>query len=231
MDAKLPPIPNLENVEQQLRAAAVENDDGVMYIRASVAARIIGVGPGTQTQWIRNGKIRPHRYRVPQSRKAPRGILTAWPLDQAIACAHSYCTRRNKPWSSIEDDYLCDHLVEKSLDQIAASLGRTVHGISQRATELGVTQRDAQGLLTTGQVAALCGVSRECVQYWIFNKPLPLNYQRTPSADAAKLISETDLRAFFESNPDTFKRLSKTARGRVERYTMKPHERRKAVAA
>ena len=62
--------PDVTGVIELLTAAAVEHD-GDRMIRASVAARIIGIGPGMQTRWIRGGKIKPTRYRVPLSPKAP----------------------------------------------------------------------------------------------------------------------------------------------------------------
>jgi DNA-binding transcriptional regulator YdaS (Cro superfamily) len=231
MDATKPNIPDPDQIERELAAASAEHDDGKRYVRASVAARIIGVGPGLQTRWIRDGRIMPMRFRVPRGPRAPRGILTAWPLNQAIVCARRYWTNSNRKWTEEEDEFLLAALGELDHATIAAGLQRSACAIAQRATDLGYTQRNAQGLLTTGEVARLCGVSREAVNNWCLKMARPLRFSRVPSADRAKLISTDDLRGFFKANPASFERLSKQAQARIDRVTMTVHQRRKAVAA
>lgn len=230
MDALELNIPNVDEIERELTDAAHPAEDGTLYVRAFIAAKIIGITPSVQSAWIRDRRIKPLRLSVPPSQTASRGFITAWPLDQAIACARRYWTQGRRKWTMAEDDYLADKLGTWSAKRIARMLGRTEDGVRQRSTYLGITPRNAQGKLTTGEVARLCDVSRECVQYWIFKMATPLRYRRTATRDRAKVITADAIRIFFRDNPAVFDRLSKTARRRVENYAGTVHQRRKAVA-
>ena len=215
--------------ELKLRQASVEHD-GERFIRASVAARIIGIGPGMQTRWIKDGHVVPRRFQVPRGRKAPRGIVTAWPLNQTIERARAYRPQSERSWSEQEIDELAESIGTLRIEKIAQRLGRSVGAVRDKMMELGINQRNAQGFMTTGQIAKLCGVSREAVQQWCLRSSPPLKFRRSPAQDRVKLIDPEDLVAFLRQHPAILNKKSWTIQRRIERRLKPLHERRKAVS-
>lgn len=218
--------PEKRRIVEQLEASAVEHE-GVGYIRASVAAKIIGISPGMQTRWITDGHIEPLRMRVPRGEHAPRGILTAWPLDQTIQRAIAYRPMIVQAWSGDQLDYLLDHAGLASLQDIAEHLGRSVCAVNDKMASLGINQRTAQGLMTTGQVAKLCGINIEAVQNWCLRRDPSLRFVRSPGRDRVKLIDPADLKTFFEQTPQLLENKPPAVQRRVRRFLKPASKRRK----
>ena len=213
---------------ERLEAAAVEVG-GRQLIRAAKAAKIIGCNAGMQTGWIRHGRITPARCRVKPSQTSPSGWVTGWPLIQAINCGLSY-RRISRPWTEAEEGRLMELLGTIPIQQVARKLGRTVCAVRHHYCHLGVNEDNAQGLMTVGVVADLCGVQSVTVRKWCNTRKPPLGHTRLPSKRRQYMVSMDSLAVFFGRHPDKFDRLSKPARRRIERATMSPANRRKAVA-
>ncbi len=231
MDATRLNIPNLNKLKRQLTDASAEHDDGKRYVRASVAARIIGVTPGHQTMWIRACWITPLRFRVPNCRAANNGRVTCWPLDQAITAARRYWTG-NRKWRPADDDYLLEKIGRVPLDRLATVMGRSVEAITQRARYHGVNQYNAQGELTPPLVARLCGVSRSCVlRVWCKECDPPLRARRMADAKGTLMISANSLRQFFRDHPEIYARRAENAKRRINAFISAGGRTLKAVAA
>jgi transposase len=218
--------PDKRRIVEQLEAAAVEHD-GASFIRASVAARIIGISPGVQTRWIADGHIEPVRLTVPRGGHAPRGILTAWPLAQTIQRAIAYRPLIVQAWSDDDLDYLLDHAGVDSVQDIAEHLGRSIYSVGDKMASLGINQRTAQGLMTTGQVAKLCGVHIEAIQTWCLRRDPALRFIRSPAGDRVKLIDPADLKTFFEQTPQLLDNKPPAVQRRVRRFLKPAAQRRK----
>ena len=95
---------------------------------------------------------------------------------------------------------------------IGRRLDRSAGAVQRRAADLGLTHRFAEGLLTTGDAARLCGVSRVAVGYWC-DRGLPS--KRTPTGDRARLIHPADLLVHVRDLP-TWERMSAAQRRRLE---------------
>ncbi|MBB6429194.1 hypothetical protein [Algisphaera agarilytica] len=206
------PTRDITMIEQRLTDASVLHE-GVRYVRASVASKIIGIGPGGQTCWIRLGKITPLRFKVPRSSKAPNGVLTAWPLDQTLKAARGYKPMSERRWSVEEDQYLEDRLGKATHQTIGRHLGRSANAVRSRAKQLGITPRSADGLLTTVAAAKLCGVSVQAIRYWIVSGGLPVRHE--PAGQKAALIHPANLLDHVRRMP-TWQRLTEPQRHRLE---------------
>ncbi len=231
MDATTPPIPDLDQLERELTDASAEHDDGKRYVRASVACRIIGIGPSLGVHWRRRGFVRAIKFKIPSQRGSVRGEVVAWSLEDTIKQARAYWSGRCRHWTRQEDDHLLDQLGRVPIQRLGDQLGRTVKAIRARAGELGLNQLNAQGEYTTGEIARLCGVPLNRVVGWCDRKRSPLNHRRAPDGRRTRLIQEDALRRFLSNNPKISGKLTPIARERIARATMTAFERRKAVAA
>ncbi|MEM8781923.1 MAG: hypothetical protein AAGE65_03615 [Planctomycetota bacterium] len=204
-----------ERLAAELTAASKEID-GVRYLRASVAARILGVGPGHQSAYIRDGRIMPVRVRVPRSPQAPRGLLTALPLGQTIALLDRPIKR---DWTASEDAQLADRMAAGTPTKTIARLhGRTVKAVRRRALHLRLHRRHETALLTTGNVAQLCGVSRQAVRWWTEHG---LAYTPMRDGQRERMIDPKYLIAYLSDKP-TWSKLSARRRERLEAMAMTP---------
>ncbi|MEM6503926.1 MAG: hypothetical protein AAF711_00515 [Planctomycetota bacterium] len=231
MDANKPYIPDLSELKRKLLDASSEHDDGHRYVRASVAAKVIGIGPSLGVHWVKRGLVRALKFRIPSRRGSVRGEVVAWRVDDAIEQARAYWSGRCRHWTRQEDDRLLDRLGRIPIERLAIELGRTVKAVRGRAGELGLNQLNAQGEYTTGEVARLCGVPLNRVVAWCDRRHSPLKHRRLHDGRRTRLIQEVSLRHFLSSNPQILAGLSVVARQRVERATMTSAERRKVVAA
>jgi len=219
--------PEDRDLVERLEAAAVEVH-GERLIRACVAARIIGCAAGMQTTWINNGRITPSRARVTPSQRNPSGWVTGWPLAQAINCGLSH-HRMSRPWTEEDEDQLMEMLGTRPIEEVAELLDRSVCAVRERYRQLGVTETDAQGLMTVGVAASLCGVAPVTVRKWCTDRVPRLHHTRLPSRRRNYMISIDALGAFFRRHPDKFDRLSMSAQRRIERAGQSAGARRQAV--
>jgi hypothetical protein len=216
-DATTPGTPDKQQIIDALTAAAKPASDGTLYIRACVACKIIGVGPGSQSMWERRGKIAPTRFRVPPRQGASMGVVVAWPLDQVIWYVKQRIPASERVWSERDDNYLLESLGKLSLDAIARELGRTINAVQCRGYDLGVNMHTNAGKLTTGDIAGLCRRTRQAVQLWCSRGDL--RYTRLPMGRGDKLIDPADLIAFLKRNPKIYNGLPDASRRRLERMT------------
>lgn len=229
MDANLN-IPNLDDLSRQLRDASAVHDDALRYVRAARAAKIIGISPSLGVYWVRRGFVRAIKFRIPSQPGSVRGEVVAWRLDDAIEQAQRYWSGRCRRWSHREDDYLLERLGTMPIQQLATELGRSVKAVRMRAGELGLNQKNAQGELTTVQVAQLLSLPYNRVVAWCSRSgSTRLDHRRLDDAPRTRLIDENQLGRFLKNNPKIASKLSPFARQRVERLTMTSRDRRKAV--
>lgn len=219
--------PEDRDMVERLEAAAVEVGDEWL-VRACVAAKIIGCSAGMQTQWIKSGRITPSRARVAASQRNPSGWVTGWPLAQAINCGLSH-HRMSRPWTEEDEDRLMELLGTQPIEEVAELLGRSVCAVRERYRQLGVTETDAQGLMTVGVAASLCGVAPVTVRKWCTHRVPRLHHTRLPSRRRNYMISIDSLLVFFRRHPEKFDRLSMAAQRRIERAGLGAGVRRKAV--
>lgn len=199
---------------EQLTAAAKPASDGTLYIRACVACQIIGVGRGVHSTWIRDGHIKPRRFRVKPCRQAMNGRVAAWPLGQVIAAAKAYRPASQRQWSEREDDLLCEKLGRAPVRSIAEQLGRSYTAVQLRMIALGVTRRNCQGRLTVGEAATLCRRSSTAIRHWI---NAGLKHTRLPDGPRERLIDPKDLAVFVKARANIWDRLPESARRTIKR--------------
>jgi hypothetical protein len=70
-------------------------------------------------------------------------------------------------WTEEEDEYLHEHLGVMPREAIARHLGRTDMAVLVRMTRLGISQADAKGWLTGGQVAEELGIHTMTLCYCV----------------------------------------------------------------
>lgn len=216
------PHPILTDKARVLRAlevAAVRGATGTRYLRMSQAAKILGVRSSTLQSWERTGRLQAVRWRVPLSPKAPQGVVVAYEIGSLLACV-----RRYRPaWSAAESERLAELLAEPgtSMTRVAAALGRSIHAVRLHAARMGVSRRNAAGWLTTGDLAALCGVTREAVSYWCLQAGHRLPFVRLGDGQREKLIDPADVAVYVQAHaPRTWARLTRDQRRRLEAMAM-----------
>ncbi|MEM6750748.1 MAG: helix-turn-helix domain-containing protein [Planctomycetota bacterium] len=208
-------------IERALTDASVEHD-GRRYVRASVACGLIGVSRSMTRHWVHLGWVRPLRFRVPRSKRAPQGIVHAWALEDAIAAARRHRPLREIRWTQSEDETIENHTGWLSYAAIARRLGRTPDAVRRRAIKLGVTHRGVMGLLTTTEAGRLCGASKPTVARWC-DRGL-LRHRTEPSGVRAKLIHPRDLLACVRKCPRVWKRMTPARIARLEHLAADRHD-------
>lgn len=212
----------------QLTAASVEID-GQRWVHAARAMRIIGCPRQTYCNWQTYRGLRVKQLRCDRSRRTPSGRLVALHLADLLACLGRYSPRPN--WTEDQDEQLAELYGRQKVQTVARKLGRSLRAIKYRACELGLTLKDAQGLLTAAEAARMLGVSSGRVSCWCTKCSPPLKHRRVPARRSYYQIDPADLHAFLVSRPDLRERISPLALERLARRAIPAGERRKAVAA
>lgn len=202
-------------IGQLTRKAAPIN--GVMYIGAGVAVRILGLSRETRKNWQRSGRIK-HRYlKVKPSQRVPSGRISIWPLHQVIRIVkephHRPLTWHR--WTPQDVDYLVQHYGAKSPDEIARRIGVTRRAVLHKAKQLGVNMIGNNGMWTTGQVAQLLGVKRETVSRWCRKHSAP--HVRLATQQRHTVIDLNDLSRWLMTNPAINRRLPDRAMERLNK--------------
>ncbi|MEM7626546.1 MAG: hypothetical protein AAF333_13200 [Planctomycetota bacterium] len=206
------PTLDIAEITRRLTEASAMHD-GVRYVRASVACKTLGLADSFRWSWERRGLIQPLRLRCPRSRAASRGVVVAWPLDQVI---DAYAAGRPRAYTAKEIEFIQEKTGVLPLDAIAERLGRSAASVRDKQGQLGLTRRNAQGLLTTGEAARLCGRTRAAVNDWCLR--MGLRYERLGSGQREKLIDPADLAVFLKARPRVFGRLTPKAQQRVRAF-------------
>jgi hypothetical protein len=200
---------NRDPILAAIEARAVADDDGSRWVRAATVARLLGRSQSVIQSWERAGWIACRRIRIRPRNGAPTGTLALLPLEAVLAILRDrYQPAESRRYTEREDDLLMQWLGDRTVEQIARRLGRTVNSVRARAGELGLTPRSNQGLLTVGEVARRLGRTRVAVLTWVGDW---LPARRAPGRDRAWLIDPADLARLIRLRRQIMTRLSPRA--------------------
>lgn len=83
-------------------------------------------------------------------------------------------------WAIEEEEFLKEHAGLKSIESLAARLGRTVTSVEVKMKRLKIgNTKEQSGFLTRGRLAELLGVDRTMVKYWCEKYGLPYKKRKT----------------------------------------------------
>lgn len=106
----------------------------------------------------------------------------------------------NKPWFTVEYEYLKEEIGRVSPAGAAAFLGRTVRGVEHKMTKFNLSMLDNQGHLSLPLVAEEMGVTTTVVERWI--RLGRLVAERPPGCKKRLVVSELELNIFKKRMAD-----------------------------
>ncbi|MFP4145323.1 MAG: MerR family transcriptional regulator [Phycisphaeraceae bacterium] len=159
----------LDRVLAEIRAAAevLGGEKAVPRPRVLAALEMRDTrGPDIERYHGMPRLVRPAR---PGESGHPRRVY--WPLDAVERFARHWLSERSqRRWTRRELDQVYRQLGRQRLEVIAASLGRSVRALKDVMARQGWTEHgvilDREGLLSTHQLARICGVTASCVRKW-----------------------------------------------------------------
>lgn len=115
-------------------------------------------------------------------------------------------SRRNKIWSTSEDEFLSQHWGKMNFGELSEWLDRSDHAIHSRALDLKLgPSKDGAGLLNAAQLSKAMGVDLHAVtDYWIPKCGLKAERRITKKITAFCLINLANFWAWAEMNQDKF---------------------------
>lgn len=152
--------------------AAAELVDGQHLIRGTTMARLLGVKPGSVTDWISSGRLVPVWVERPRSRHAPKGRAQYFPLNQALAMVKRRQTdRRKQRWTEQEMAELVAMAGVMSIEQIAKRLRRPPIAVVRMLRSMRIRPIDVvleqHGLVKTSTLAKIVGHRNSNIVRWV----------------------------------------------------------------
>jgi len=164
----------------QIKDDIAVDEDGVEWVRATVAMRALGLNRSTYIRWAQRGHCPSLRtIDVPRQSSAPHGEVTVLKVSELVEAYRQHVVRRR--WMRQDEEFVEDWYGVRSNQWIAEQLSRTPKSVEVKAHKLGLDKRDVNGLLAPRDIAQLCGLTRQRVARFLSRHPRICTRPRTVS--------------------------------------------------